>query len=315
MNTGSSDGPEPQAPADNPRPVVPAIDRIQKITDRRLEVYVRSPTMGRTLPVEILLPKDLSRPRPTLYMLDGRSASNEVNNWTKHGGAVQFFADKNVNVVLTLGGPASYYTDWQHPDPVLGNNRWETFLTRELPALIDAKFGGNGSKALEGVSMGAEAAMMLAMRHPGAYRAVAAHSGCYAMGSDVGQAQARAIVSTYNGNPDNMFGDQNNPAWLAHDVMMHADELRGTALFLSAGSGMPGPFDGPGNPDSRTSVIFGGPLEAGASICTMALADRLERMQIPATVDLPKVGTHSWPYWAAELPKAWPTLAGALGVS
>ncbi|MFF3568149.1 alpha/beta hydrolase [Nocardia jiangxiensis] len=314
VNSGSSDGPEPQAPVDNPRPVAASIDHIQKITDRRLKVFVRSPAMGRTLPVEILLPKNRSAARPTLYMLDGRSASNEVNNWTKYGEAVQFFADKDVNVVLTLGGPASYYTDWHHPDPVLGNNKWETFLTRELPPLIDAKFNGNGRKALEGVSMGAEAAMMLAMRHPGDYLAVAAHSGCYAMGSDVGQAQARAIVSTYNGNPDNMFGGQDNPAWLAHDVMTHAGELRGTALFLSAGSGMPGPFDGPSNPDSRTSVIFGGPLEAGAYACTMALADRLERMQIPATVDLRKVGTHSWPYWAAELPRAWPTLAGALGI-
>jgi S-formylglutathione hydrolase FrmB len=314
VNSGSSDGPEPQAPVDNPRPVVASIDHIQKITDRQLKVFVRSPAMGRTVPVEILLPKDRNDSRPTLYMLDGRSASNEVNNWTKHGGAVQFFADKDVNVVLTLGGPASYYTDWQHPDPVLGDNRWETFLTRELPPLIDAKFHGNGRQALEGVSMGAEAAMMLAMRHPGEYRAVAAHSGCYAMGSDIGQAQARAIVSTYGGNPDNMFGNQNDPSWLAHDVMMHADQLRGTALFLSAGSGLPGPLDGPSNPDSRTSIVFGGPLEAGAYVCTMALADRLERMQIPETVDLRKVGTHSWPYWAEELPRAWPTLAGALGV-
>ncbi len=88
----------------------------------------------------------------------------------------------------------------------------------------------------------------------------------------------------------------------------------GTALFLSAGSGMPGPFDGPGNPDARTSVLFGGPLEAGAYACTMALADRLSRMQIPATVDLQPVGTHSWPYWQQELPRAWPTLAHALGI-
>ncbi|WP_227833919.1 alpha/beta hydrolase [Nocardia macrotermitis] len=315
VNTGSSDGPEPKSPVDNPRPVVASIDHIQKITDRRVRVFVRSPAMGRTVPVEVLLPKDRGHPRPTLYMLDGRSAGNEVNNWTKYGKAVQFFADKDVNVVLTLGGPASYYTDWQRPDPVLGNNKWETFLTRELPPLIDATFEGNGSKALEGVSMGAEAAMMLAMRHPGAYRAVAAHSGCYAMGSDVGQAQARAIVSTYNGNPDNMFGDQNNPAWLSHDVMMHADQLRGTALFLSAGGGIPGPFDGPGNPDARTSVIFGSPLEMGAYACTLALANKLERMQIPLTLDLHDVGTHSWPYWSAELPKAWPTLARALDIS
>ncbi|WP_308163499.1 alpha/beta hydrolase [Nocardia alni] len=299
---------------DNPRPVVAALDRIEPITDRWLRLFVRSPAMGRTVQVQLLLPADRSRPRPTLYMLDGRSASNSGNNWSKQGGAVKFFADKNVNVVFTVGGPAGYYTDWQRADPVLGNNKWETFLTSELPPLIDQRFEGNGRKALEGVSMGAEAAMMLAMRHPGAYRAVAAHSGCYAMGSEVGQAQARAVVRTYGGDPDNMFGGGADPDWLAHDVMTHADDLRGTALFLSAGSGLPGAFDGPGNPDARTSVVFGGPLETGAYACTMALADRLWRMKIPATTDLRPVGTHSWPYWAAELPRAWPTLAGALGV-
>ncbi len=311
-DSGSAEGPPPAL--DDPRPATASIDRIEPINDRWLRVFVDSPAMGRTVQVQVLLPADRSHPRPTLYLLDGRSASNEYNNWTERGGAVQFFADKDVNVVLTIGGPAGYYTDWQHPDPVLGTNKWETFLTRELPPLIDATFEGNGRDAVEGVSMGAEAAMMLAIRDPQAYLAVAAHSGCYAMGSDFGQAQARAVVRTYGGDPDNMFGKQDDPDWLAHDVMMHADTLRGKAIFLSAGSGVPGPYDVPGNPEAVSTIGFGGPLEAGANACTMALADRLERMRIPADVDLRPVGTHSWPYWKDELPRAWPTLAAALGV-
>ncbi len=168
IGSGSAGGSDPQVPVDNQRPVVASLDRIEPITDRWLRLFVRSPAMGRTVQVQILLPADRSRPRPTLYMLDGRSASNNGNNWARLGGAVKFFADKNVNVVLTVGGPAGYYTDWQRSDPVLGNNKWETFLTSELPPLIDKQFEGNGRKAVEGVSMGAEAAMMLAMRHPGA---------------------------------------------------------------------------------------------------------------------------------------------------
>ncbi|MBF6328528.1 alpha/beta hydrolase [Nocardia transvalensis] len=312
FNSGSADGPPPAV--DDQRPELASIDHIEPITDRWLRVFVKSPAMHRTVEVQVLLPADRSRPRPTLYMLDGRSAPKDSNNWAEKGGAVEFFADKNVNVVLTVGGPAGYYTDWQRPDPVLGTNKWETFLARELPPLIDAKFEGNGRNAVEGTSMGAEAAAMLVMRNPGTYRALAAHSGCYAMGSDVGQAQARAVVRTYGGDPDNMFGKPDDPDWLAHDVMAHADDLRGTAIFLSAATGLPGPFDGPGNPDSTSSVVFGGPLEAAAYACTLALEDRLERMQIPATVDLRPVGTHSWPYWADELPRAWPTLAAALGV-
>ncbi len=312
VNSGSADGPAPSP--EDPRPAVASIDHIEQITDRRLRVFVKSPAMERTVQVQLLLPADRSKPRPTVYMLDGRSAVKDSNNWIERAGAVDFFADKPVNVVLTVGGPAGYYTDWQRTDPVLGNNQWETFLTRELPPLIDATFEGNGRDAIEGVSMGAEAAMMLVMRNPGVYRAVAAHSGCYAMGSDLGQAQARAVVRTYGGDPNNMFGNEEDPDWLAHDVMTHADSLRGAAIFLSAASGLPGPYDTPGHPDYPTSISFGGPLEAAANACTMALADRLERMRIPATTDLRPVGTHSWPYWADELPRAWPTLAQALGV-
>ncbi|MBB5913591.1 S-formylglutathione hydrolase FrmB [Nocardia transvalensis] len=310
--SGSAEGPQPQAEPEPPG--VPEIDHVEPINDRLQRVFVKSPAMGRTVQVQILLPADRSTPRPTLYMLDGRSASNDYNNWIERGGALNFFGDKNVNVVFTIGGPAGYYTDWQRPDPILGKNMWETFLTKELPPLVDATFGGNGSNAVEGVSMGAEAAMMLVMRNTKLYRGVAAHSGCYAMGSDIGQAQARAVVRTYGGEPDNMFGPQEDPDWLAHDVMVNAEGLRGETIYLSAGSGLPGVHDTAANPEySPTSVTFGGPLEAASNACTMALADRLSRMQIPAQVNLNPVGTHSWPYWADELPRAWPTLAKALG--
>jgi diacylglycerol O-acyltransferase / trehalose O-mycolyltransferase len=290
----------------------PAIVGIEPITNRWLRVFVESPAMRRVVQVQVLLPAHLDRPRATLYMLDGRGAPENASSWTEHGHAVEFFADKNVNVVLTTGGPANLYADWKRRDPVLGTNRWETFLTRELPPLIDARFQGNGRNAIEGVSMGGEAAMMLTVRNPGRYRAVAAHSGCYSVASAVGQAQARAIVKTYGGNPDNMFGPPDDPDWLAHDVMRHSDALRGTAIYLSSGSGVPGEHDVPGQADLPEDITVGGPLEAGAYTCTAALAQRLAQQQIPATVDLRPAGTHSWPYWSEELARSWPLIAKAL---
>lgn len=296
-------------------PAQPVITGIEPITDRWLRVSVQSPSMNRVVEVQMLLPADRSRPRPTLYMLDGRGAPENASSWTEYGHAVKFFADKNVNVVLTTGGPANLYTDWQRRDPVLGTNKWETFLTRELPPLIDAQFEGNGHKAIQGVSMGGEAAMMLTMRNPGAYRAVAAHSGCYSVAPGPGQAQARAIVKTYGGDPDNMFGTVDDPDWLAHDVMTHAEALRGTAIYLSSGSGIPGEHDISGKVDDLTDAItVGGPLEAGAYACLAKLSDRLAQLRIPATVNLRPTGTHSWPYWADELVRSWPLIAHALDI-
>jgi S-formylglutathione hydrolase FrmB len=296
-------------------PMRPAIVRIEPITGRWLRVFVSSPAMNRIVQVQVLLPADRSRPRPTLYMLDGRGAPENGSSWIQQGHAVQFFADKNLNVVLTTDGPANLYTNWERRDPVLGTNKWETFLTRELPPLIDAQFDGNGYNAIEGVSMGAEAAMMLAVRHPGRYRAVAAHSGCYTIATAAGQAQACAIVETYGGNPDNMFGRPTDPDRLAHDVMAHAPALRGTAIYLSSGSGVPGVHDVPGQQvDLADAIVTGGPLEAGAYVCTVALDTRLARLHIPATVNLRPTGTHSWPYWSDELVRSWQTIARALDV-
>ncbi|WP_194816787.1 alpha/beta hydrolase family protein [Nocardia sp. XZ_19_385] len=310
-NSGSSDKPDPAEPT-SPTPDRPFIESITQVSDRKLRVFVSSPAMHRTVEVQVLLPRNTSQPRPVVYMLDGRSAKSESNNWTVLGGAAEFFEDKDVTVVLTVGGPASYYTDWYREDPVLGLNRWETFLTDELPPLINARFDGNGRNAVMGVSMGAEGALMLAVRQPELYAAVAGHSGCYEMGSDTGQAQARAVVATYNGKADNMFGTEDDPQWRAHDVLSQAEALRGKAIYLSAGSGMPGKYDVPGNPEVISAIGFGGPLEAGAFTCTRSLAERLAALRIPATVNLRSTGTHSWPYWVDELAASWPAVSAGL---
>lgn len=288
-------------------------DHVEHITDRWLRVFVDSPAMGSVVEVQVLLPRETSKPRPTVYLLDGRSADDTGSHWTTLGNAVEFFDDKNVNAVLTVGGTASYYTDWQRPDPTLGNYKWETFLTDELPPLIDGVFDGNGNNAIVGPSMGAQAAMMLAVRAPERYRAVAAYSGCYSAADDFGQAQIRSVVGSFGGDADNMFGPPDDPAWAAHDVLAYADALRGKAIYLSAGSGLPGRHENPANPDLVPSTVIGGPLEAVTAGCTRVLAGRLADLGIGATVDLQGEGTHSWPYWSDDLVLSWPTIGRALG--
>lgn len=311
--TGSSDGPGP-AEATKPMPARPRISGIAPAENGLLRVSVDSPSMSRTVDVLVKLPRDRSTPRPTVYMLDGRSTVPDGNNWVEKGKAAEFYADKNVNVVFTVGGPASFYADWQQPDPVLGTNMWETFLTDELPPLLDAEFDGNGRNAVMGVSMGAEAAMMLTMRNPDLYSAVGAHSGCFSTGTDFGQAQARAVIATYEGDPDNMFGPEHDPAWRKHDVTLHAEQLRGKALYISVGSGLPGLHDYIGHPELLTRIGFGGPLEAGTNACTRRLTNRLEELDIAHTAHFRVTGTHAWPYWADELRRSWPTIADGLEI-
>lgn len=288
-----------------PAHAAPSIDRIEHIADRWVRVFVDSPSMG-AVEVQVLLPRNTSRPRPTVYLLDGRSADESGNHWTSLGDAVRFFDDKDVNVVLTVGGTASYYTDWQRSDPQLGTYKWETFLTKELPPLIDSEFAGNGRNAVAGVSMGAQGALMLSVRAPELYRAVAGYSGCYTATDAVGQAQMRLVVGSFRGNADNMFGPEGGPDWAAHDVVAHAEALRGKTIYLSSGSGVPGAKE------TTESATFGAPIEAVTNYCTHQLADRLTALNIPATTNFRSTGTHAWQYWADDLEASWPVIDKAL---
>ncbi|WP_238846702.1 alpha/beta hydrolase [Nocardia arthritidis] len=293
------------------------IDHIVKRTDRWLQVFVRSPAMGRIVQVDLLSPADSTTPHPTLYLLDGNGAdaSEGQSTWTLRTDAVAFFADKPVNVVLAVGGGGTFYTNWLRDDPGLGHNQWETFLSQELPPLIDTNFHGSGRNGVAGVSMGGQAAMTLAFRNPALYRSVAAYSGCL-FTSNVGQTYVRTAVFERGGNPDNMWGTAGDPQWPAHDVSLHTDGLRGKALFVSTGTGVPGPADATFDPTFSwpTTEAAAVAVEQGAHDCTTGFDAELRGDGIPATVKYYPIGTHSWPYWQAPLHDSWPVLAGGLGV-
>ncbi len=310
--TGSSEGPVPFAGVSESA----RIDHVDMITDRRAAVFVFSPSMNKIIQVQVLLPKAQSVSRPTLYMLDGVSAGNESNytesTWTQKTDIVDFFADKNVNVVLPIGGSSSYYTNWDVPDPILGVNRWETFLTSELPPLIDARFSGNGINAIAGVSMGAQAAMDLITRHPALYNGVAGLSGCYENSQNGLKETVRGTVAMNGGNATNMWGDNSNPLWVEHDPSRNAEALRGKDVYVSVGTGLPGLYEiGPGGTGVE-SAVMGGPLEAASFYCTTLFDTRLRSLDIPAKFVYRPSGIHDWDYWQDDLRGAWPTLKKAL---
>lgn len=287
----------------------------KSLSDQAVQLTVASPALRREVTVQVLLPADRSAPRPTLYMLDGVSARNNNSGWMSEGlgGAPKFFKDKNVNVVLINGGRASLYTDWDEIDPKLGLNRWETYLTQELPGLIDAELKTNGVNAIAGNSMGAQSAVMLTHRHPELYSGVAAFSGCYSTSDPLGRLVLQTTVTSQGGDPTNMWSDPEGPEWLSHDSVRNAGQLRGKPIYLSVSNGLPGKFE-EGSDDTRR-IVLGGAIEAATNVCTRVFEERLDQLDIPVTVDYAGAGVHAWDYWRVQLPKAWPTLATALGLS
>lgn len=326
----------PDVPVDTPVPVramaaaQPAANGSRLVTARQgpgrlVDLMVHSESMGRSIAVEVLPAADNSRPAPTLLLLNGVDGGTDTgiwtdgSNWLTKTDVEEFFADKQVTVVMPVGGGASFYTDWLADDPRLGRHRWTTFLTKELPPVVDSAFRGTGASAVAGLSMSSAAVFQLAIEAPGTYRAAAAYSGCVRTSDPGGQALVDAVVIGHQGNPFNMWGPPTDPRWAANDPYLRAAELRGTAVYVATGNGWPGSLDtldGPGihrNPVKLADqLLIGGVLDAVADLCTRQLRDRLRELDIPATFDIRPSGTHSWGYWEQDLHKSWPLLEAAL---
>ena len=182
-----SEGDTQRAPVDTEYPNVEGlpdgveVDRVEWITDRRIAVWIQSSAMPEELmQVQILLARDWhsdpGRTFPEVWALDGLRAVETNSGWTIETNIEQFYADKNVNVILPVGGESSFYADWNEPDN--GKNyQWETFLTQELVPVLDNGFRSNRDRAVVGISMGGTAAMNLAQRHPYLFDFVGSFSG------------------------------------------------------------------------------------------------------------------------------------------
>ncbi|WP_435590740.1 alpha/beta hydrolase [Nocardia sp. bgisy118] len=291
------------------------------VDDRHLTLSVYSAAMDKPVTITVQRPADTSVPRPTLYLLSGADGGEGTANWDhRTPQALEFLGTKDVNVVQPIGGAWSYYADWREPDPKLGVNRWQTFFTQELPPLIDGALGTNGLNAIAGLSTSGTSVLQLPIAAPGLFRAAAAYSGCAQISDPIGYSFVNLSVGVWGGgNTDNMYGPEGDPMWAANDPYVNAEKLRGVELFISSGSGLPGPYetlDGPfalpGVGGLANQVLLGGLIEAGVNYCSHNLQAKLNSLGIPATYDFPPTGTHSWGYWLDALKLSWPVLARGL---
>lgn len=281
--------------------------------DGRERLKVWSPSMGREITVDVQHPAGDTK-RPTLYMLDGAEAHDEESGWYAMTNLQQLAAGEKLNVVTPVGDPHSYYTDWRAVDPGVGKKyMYETFLTEELPPLIDEEFDGNGRNAIAGASMGGVAALTLATRRPALYSGVAGYSDCANISSPQNQLLTRWDVSRGGGNADNMWGPMGDPEWSAHDPYVNAEKLRGKTIYMSSGNGLPGKYNNL-LADPIDETLQGMIGEFGSWTCTGQMSNRLKRLGIPYTSDLRPSGTHKWGYWNDELAVSWPILMRSVGL-
>ncbi|MCD2262584.1 esterase family protein [Dietzia aurantiaca] len=306
---GFTTSPRPTAapPADTSRP---QILRVQPIEGRKVLADVWSPSMNKAVPTFLILPPNPG-PAPLLLLLNGVGGGEDHVGWAYHTDYQDFFADKQVLVASPEGGRFSLYTDWQRPDPVLGVNRWHTFLDDELPAALAGGYALNGTRGVIGVSMSGGPALTLAATSRHHYAAAASLSGFPEVSTPFGRAATTAMVARGGGNVLNAWGPPGDPAWVTGDPSHDVERLRGTALYLASAPGNPGPNDHPEIGSATFSIGAG--TELASDLGTRHMADALRAGGVPFTYDRYDNGAHTFALFNRELRDSWRVVGPALG--
>lgn len=296
-------------------------------TEPRLqEVVAHSPSMDRDIPMVLI--KAAEPDRPTLYLLNGAGGGEQSGtDWVTQTNAVDFYLEKNINVVIPMAGKFSYYTDWVEENANLGGKQtWETFLTKELPGPIENFLQANNNRAIAGMSMSATSALLLAQHNQGFYDAVGAFSGCASTSDLASNSFIRITVNRGKATPEQMWGPVGGDLNRYNDALINAENLRGSEIYLSNGSGLMGMTDSVTGLQERgyslnaavrgatTLTVEGGLIEGATNVCTHAMASKLKALNIPADVEFRNTGVHTWTYWEKDLADSWPTIARGLGV-
>ncbi|MGO2114893.1 MAG: alpha/beta hydrolase [Corynebacterium casei] len=299
-----------------------------------------SPSMDIDIPLAVITPDGtFNESRPTIYMLNGAGGAEQGMDWITattysdlepEENIIEFYKDKDVNVVIPQAGAFSYYTDWVE-SPQTGYLKqekilWETFLTKELPNPLQSEINGNDKRAIAGMSMSATSALVLAEHNPGFYNAVGSFSGCAATSRPFPNMFANLTVNRGGGNTTQMWGPQGGEYNVYNDGLVNANNLRESEVYVSANSGLPGMTDmGSSKIESQglsaaaqgssTLIIEGGIIEAAANSCTHDLKAKMDSQGIDADWNFRPTGTHSWPGWRKDLSESWPTFARGLGLA
>lgn len=291
--------------------------------DGRVEkLLAHSPSMDRDIPLAVIKANDANR--PTIYLLNGAGSAEQDSDWLSLSDAVDFYHEKNVNVVVAQAGAFSYFTDWeQEPNGkyLQGPQKWETFLTRELPQAIEPALKANDKRAIAGMSMTGTTSLLFAEHHPGFYDSVGSFSGCAATTTGLTPKFIDLVLNRGGTDFTKMWGPINGEVARNNDALINAEKLRGQKnIYVSTSSGFPGEHDMPwskrvnGQPSAAAQVIFeGSVIEGATNACTRDLARKTNSLNIPVTYNFRPAGTHQWGYWQDDLRGYWDHLVAGLG--
>nr|WP_120491613.1 alpha/beta hydrolase family protein [Corynebacterium lactis] len=285
---------------------------------------VFSPAMDRNIPVQIKAATGGGD--ASLYMLDGLYGFNKgASGWIWSGHIAQTFANDNITLVAPAAGDGSFYADWNAPAVTRDGvkiQKWETFLTQELPVYLQNEFGVNPNRnAIAGLSMGASAAVTLAARHRDQFKQVTALSGYYQMSNPIVATGTLALqMGAGVTNPTAMWGlpVPASPERLAHDPSQQLDQLQGLPMYISSANGVPSLWSDPAALQRAVpnlpDTVWRSVMESVSRASTQQFERDARAAGLNATFAYSPNGIHSWELWGRDAGLARPYILGALGL-
>lgn len=190
-------------------------------------INVHSDAMNKDIQAVVVLPGKGKTTAPVIYLLHGFGGN--AKSWLEFKPNLPEIADLLGVAFVCPDGSNSWYWD----SPVDPSIRYETFVSAELIAYIDAHYPtvkNRSGRAITGLSMGGHGAMWLSMRHKDVFGAAGTTSG----GVDIRPFPNNWDMSRLLGSES-----ENREVWEAHTAINQIDRLRNgdLALIIDCGYG------------------------------------------------------------------------------
>ena len=257
---------------------------------------------------------------PALYLLDGLRAQDDFNGWDINTAAFEWYHDSGLSVMMPVGGQSSFYSDWYKPAKGKSGTytyKWETFLTQELPAWLQANRGvkPTGSAAV-GLSMAGSAAFTLAIHHPQQFPYAASLSGFLNLSEGWWPMLVGLSMGDAGGfKSEDMWGPSSDPAWKRNDPYVNINTLiaNNTRIWVYCGDGTPSDLDAGASAGNLFNAKF---LEGFTLRTNKTFRDTyLANGGTNGVFNFPENGTHSWGYWGSQLQAMKPDIQRVLGAT
>jgi putative tributyrin esterase len=245
------------------------------------ELKLKSTLMAREMPYRVILPKNYEANKaekfPVLYLLHG--LTGHYDNWADKAKIKDYAAGYNFIIVMPEGNDG-WYTD----SASVPNDKYESYLVRELIPEIDGKFrtlADREHRAIAGLSMGGYGSLKFGLKYPEKFVVVGSFSGAVGAAS----LTAKMVGNSWKALTDsivNTYGEEDSPTRKDNDIFKIVREIS------------------PEKAKTLPFIYVDCGTEDGLITSNREFIALLAEKKIPHEFrELP--GKHDWPYWDAQV--------------